>query len=67
MTYTFFNPYFNMVEVINGRVQRVKELEIAPIRRQDAPEVYDMNASIYIWKRKALMENNFIFTDHLSL
>ena len=23
-------------------------------RRQDAPECYDINASIYIWKRKAL-------------
>jgi len=61
------NPYFNMVEVSNGRIQRVKELRNPPVRRQDAPEVYDMNASIYIWKRKILATNNSIFNEHTSL
>ncbi len=27
------------------------------LRRQDAPITYDMNASIYIWKRKALVNS----------
>lgn len=61
------NPYFNMVERVNGQIQKVKELENSPIRRQDAPEVFDMNASIYIWKRHALMENDTLFTDKTSL
>jgi CMP-N,N'-diacetyllegionaminic acid synthase len=61
------NPYFNMVEQVNGRVQKVKQLDKSPVRRQDAPEVYDMNASIYIWKRRALMENDTLFTDKTSL
>ncbi len=61
------NPYFNMVEITDGRVRKVKELQSPPARRQDAPEVYDMNASIYIWKRKALLECETLFTDKTSL
>lgn len=61
------NPYFNMVEQVNARIQRVKKLETSPTRRQDAPEVFDMNASIYIWKRHALLENDTLFTDKTSL
>mgnify|MGYP001399752218 CR=1 FL=1 len=61
------NPYFNMVEEVNGRIQKVKQLDSVPTRRQDAPEVYDMNASIYIWNRKALIENETLFTDKTSL
>ena len=49
------NPYFNMVEKINDRVQIVKKNIKKIGRRQDAPTVYDMNASIYIWKRKELL------------
>ena len=49
------NPYFNMVERINKKVQLVKRYKKKIGRRQDAPIVYDMNASIYIWKRKELL------------
>jgi CMP-N,N'-diacetyllegionaminic acid synthase len=61
------NPYFNMVEKVDGRVRKVKELKTSPTRRQDAPAVYDMNASIYIWKRRALLEYNTLFTEKTSL
>lgn len=47
------NPYFNMVEKKDGKIQKVKESDY--IRRQDAPEVYDMNASIYCYKRESLL------------
>jgi CMP-N,N'-diacetyllegionaminic acid synthase len=57
------NPYFNMVEIVNGRVQLVKKLNSSITRRQDAPPVYDMNASIYAWKRDALMNNNSLFLE----
>ena len=56
-----------MVEVINNKVKFVKILKKQAFRRQDAPTTYDLNASIYIWKRKTLLENDFIFTDHTSL
>lgn len=50
------NPYFNMVEDIeDGKVKLCKAGNFA--RRQDAPKVYDMNASIYIYDRNFLLEN----------
>ena len=61
------NPYFNMVEKINGRVQKVKSLEKNIFRRQDAPKVYDMNASIYIWQRKALLNSDELFCKNTSI
>ncbi len=56
-----------MVEKINGQLQQVKNLKIAPTHRQDAPEVFEMNASIYIWKRKALQNNDTLFTQNTSI
>ena len=61
------NPYFNMVENVNGRISIVKQMDKLPVRRQDAPRVYDMNASIYIWKRDALLNNDTLFTENTSL
>ena len=52
------NPYFNMVEVINNKVKFVKILKKQVFRRQDAPTTYDLNASIYIWNRNALINSN---------
>ena len=61
------NPYFNMVELINGKVRIVKPAKKEITRRQDSPIVFDMNASIYIWKRKALLGYNTLFTNKTSL
>lgn len=47
------NPYFNMVEKINNRIIKVKESEF--VARQQAPKVYDMNASIYAYRRTSLI------------
>ena len=55
------NPYFNIVEKKNGRVRIIKKLKKYVIRRQNAPKTYDMNASIYIWKRNILMTSNNLF------
>jgi len=48
------NPYFNMVE---KKGKNSLKLVIKPkkfiVRTQDAPAVYELNASIYFWKRKA--------------
>lgn len=46
------NPYFNMVEVKRGRVRLVKPGRFTS--RQEAPKVYDMNASIYVWWKDVL-------------
>lgn len=61
------NPYFNMVERVNGSIQKVKQLDPPPVRRQDAPKVYDMNASIYIWKKDALLRHDTLFGEKTSL
>ena len=37
------------------------------MRRQDAPITYDMNASIYIWKRDYLINSNNLFSENTSL
>jgi CMP-N-acetylneuraminic acid synthetase len=48
------NPYFNMVEVdADGYAHRCKEGNFTS--RQKAPPVYDMNASIYVYQRVALL------------
>ncbi len=61
------NPYFNMVEVVAGRVRLVKPLVPPVFSRQDAPEVYDMNASIYVWKKEVLMNNDSIFLERTKI
>ncbi len=51
------NPYFNMVEVDSrGKVQVCKKLAQSIKRTQDAPRVYDMNASMYVHKRAFLLD-----------
>lgn len=61
------NPYFNQIELLNGKIKPVKETDSIIVRRQDAPKVYDMNASIYIWERNALLNCDTLFTDKTSL
>jgi CMP-N,N'-diacetyllegionaminic acid synthase len=50
------SPYFNMVEQhADGSVMLVKP-NTGFVRRQDVPPTFDMNASIYVWKRGCFME-----------
>lgn len=57
------NPYFNVVEIKGNRVQLVKKTPKPIARRQDAPEVYEMNASIYVWTRDTLMNCDSLFLE----
>lgn len=49
------NPWFNMVKVVGDHVEQVIHSEFTG--RQQAPEVYDVNASIYVFKRDFLASN----------
>ncbi len=50
------NPYFNMLELqSDGSVKLVKTPLKPFLRRQDAPVIYDMNASIYVYARDFLL------------
>ncbi|MCK0122126.1 acylneuraminate cytidylyltransferase family protein [Loktanella sp. F6476L] len=49
------NPYFNMVEPqSDGNIRLVKKIEGNIVSRQVAPDVYSMNASIYVWHEHTL-------------
>lgn len=62
------NPYFNMVEVDDlGSVSLSKKLPNSVLRRQDAPKCYDMNASIYIWTRASILNDETIFNPTTGL
>ena len=56
------NPYFNLVELQpDGTVAVSKKPADDVLRRQDAPISYDMNGSIYVWRRDSLIENPVVF------
>ena len=62
------SPYFNLVEVNrDGKVTLSKKLDGSIVRRQDAPKSYDMNASIYIWKREVLLSQKSLFLEKTGL
>lgn len=49
------SPYFNMVEVANGKVKLCKRPPKSVSRRQDVPYTYDLNCSIYVYARNWLL------------
>lgn len=52
------NPYFNMVEAKDdGFFHLVKPVDGGVAARQQAPKVYSMNASIYVWHRRSLQQS----------
>lgn len=62
------SPYFNLVEMDKtGKVALSKKLSEGIVRRQDAPKSYDMNASIYIWKRDVILNEKSLFLNKTGL
>ena len=62
------SPYFNLVEKIdNEKIILSKKLDKPIYRRQDSPKCYDMNASIYVWKKAALFEFETVFNSDTEL
>jgi len=54
------NPYFNMIELNKeGFAELSKKLEREILRRQDAPKVYEANASIYFYSRDFLLNEKY--------
>lgn len=61
------NPYFNMVEIDPfGYATLSKALDIVPRGRQDAPIVYAMNASIYVWRTQCLLTQESIVSGNVK-
>ncbi len=62
------SPYFNLVEVDkNQKVTLSKKIDNSVLRRQDVPKSYDMNASVYIWKRETILNENSLFLERTGL
>lgn len=62
------SPYFNLIEVDDHDVVRLSKSVATPfVRRQDAPKCYDMNASIYVWRRNVLFEAPSLFNPDTKL
>ena len=62
------SPYFNMVELDElNRPRLSKQLAKPLVRRQDAPRCFDLNASIYVWQREALMQNDSLYLSSTKL
>lgn len=58
------SPYFSLVEPdAQGRVRLSKPLPGKILRRQDSPPCYDMNGSIYVWRRDVLLADPQVFYD----
>ena len=55
------SPYFNLVETTQDGFVQLSKPGAGPVRRQDAPKSFDMNASIYIWKRDSLFQAQELF------
>lgn len=56
------NPYFNLVELQpDGTVAVSKRPPSDVLRRQDAPQSFDMNGSIYVWRRDSLVREPVVF------
>ena len=67
VTHAKKNPYFNMVEKKNKTYVLSKKSSNTFVSRQKTPIVYEMNASIYVFKRKYLINNNKLFNSKTSI
>lgn len=54
------SPYFNLVEESGEFVKLAKDPGGLLLRRQDAPKCYDLNGSVYVWKRDALFSSKTV-------
>ena len=61
------NPYYNLVEITFGNIELVKQPPKKLTRRQDAPVVYDMNDSIYVWWKETLFEKDTTLNENTKL
>lgn len=62
------SPYFNLIERHpDGQIRTAKALPGGVLRRQDAPPCYDMNASIYVWRRGVLAAGDRLFLPGTAL
>lgn len=57
------NPYYNMVELVDGKPRKVGKIKERLIDRKDAPKVYDMNDGINVWHYDVLFSDRRIVNE----
>ena len=56
------SPYFSLAETAkDGSVHLSKTIDRPAVRRQDAPLCFDMNGSIYVWRRNLFCQQPAVF------
>ncbi len=60
------NPYFAQVEIKEGKVKKVRDAGNIP-SRQLLPTVYDLNGSIYVWRRESLLRSESIMCGNVGI
>ena len=58
------SPYFNIVELQKGKIALSKS---GYSRRQDAPEVYQLNGAIYFWKKSELLAHKKVIFENSAI
>jgi|TARA_B100001094_G_C17976541_1_gene693078 CMP-N,N'-diacetyllegionaminic acid synthase len=61
------NPYFNMIEKRKSGISLVKRRKNVFSTRQLSPKTYDLNASIYVWRRSSLLKSNEVIGNMTSI
>lgn len=61
------SPYFNLVEEHAGKYVCLSKDINKIVRRQDSPKCYDMNASIYAWKREFFFTNEKVILEKTGI
>lgn len=56
------NPFFNQTRVDNGKAYPVIKSKIK--NRQQVKDIFDLNAAIYIWRRKYLINCKSVFMNN---
>jgi CMP-N,N'-diacetyllegionaminic acid synthase len=58
-----------MVEIKKKKVSLIKKLNKTShfSRRQSSPRVFDINGSIYIWKRSRLLKSDSLFSKNTDV
>lgn len=57
------SPYFNIATKADGGWGPAATVDPYPKRRQDAPETFDMNGSVYAWNKHSLLEHQAVFLE----
>lgn len=57
------SPYFNIATKAEGLWGPAASVDPYPKRRQDAPETFDMNGSVYAWNKHSLLKHQAVFLE----